>query len=170
MPGQAQNLTQHKFITKAQENANSAADRAKAAADAHAAAEKAAAALRAGIKTPEAKAKGARFTPAVVKPYLNTLNAILADSKKVTTPAQATAFLAKLHPALPKFEQRHRQIMQGYVDFENSGEKTPDNLAAEKMLGDAGNQAEAIDNEFMRIEKFYAAAKPDFQKFRDIFN
>jgi hypothetical protein len=60
--------------------------------------------------------------------------------------------------------------MQGYVDFENSGEKTPDNLAAEKMLGDAGNQAEAIDNEFMRIEKFYAAAKPDFQKFRDIFN
>lgn len=170
MPGQAQNPIHHKFMTKAQENADSAAERAKVAADAHAAAEKAAAALRAGIKTPEAKAKGARFTPDVVKPYLNTLNAILADSKRVTTPAQATAFLAKLHPALPKFENRHKQIMQGYVDFENSGEKTPANLAAEKMLSEAGNQAEAIDGEFARIEKFYGAAKSDFQKFRDIFN
>lgn len=169
VPGQAQHsLT--KTISKAQEKANAAAAKAKTAAEAQASAEKAAANLRAGIKTPEAKAAGARFTPAVVKPYLDTLNAMLADSKGVTTAAQAPAFLDKFRSALPRLTESHKKVMDGYADFDNSGAKTPDNLNAEKMLTDAGTQAEAIDNELTRIEKIYGAAKPDFQKFRDLYN
>jgi hypothetical protein len=170
VPGQAQNFNQHKVMSRAQDNANAAAARAKAAAQAHDAAERAAAALRSGAKTPEGKAKGARFTPAVVKPYLDHLSAILSASKGVTTPTQAGAFLEKFRSILPRLAQGQKQVMNGYVDFENSGEKTPANLEAEKMLTEAGNRAEAIDNELTRIEKFYGAAKPEFQKFRDLFN
>jgi hypothetical protein len=170
VPGQAQNFNQHKVMSKTQENANAAAARAKAAAQAQAAAERAAAALRTGSKTPEGKAKGARFTPAVVKPYFDHLNAMLSASKGVTTPAQASAFLEKFRAVFPRLEEGHKRVMQGYVDYENSGEKTSGNLNAEKMLTEAGNRAEAIDNELTRIEKFYGAAKPDFQKFRDHYN
>lgn len=166
----AQNSVAPNAINKVAAEAKAAAEKAeanaKAAAEKSVAAAKSLAEIRKGVIPLPPKGFGAKFHPSLVKPYSDNLNGLLAQMKLVTTPQHAIAFGEKFKASLPSMETSHKNVMAAFADAINSGEKTADNTAAEKMLTEAAVKSEAIDKEMDRIEKLHASVKVHFVKFR----
>jgi hypothetical protein len=174
-PAFAQGPNPNHALKHAARDAKEAADAAAAAARAApqaaatqaATAEKVAADTRAGKLAPP-KGRGDKFTPATVKPYVDTLAAIAADLKATSSAAEASAYGAKFKAQLAIVESSRHSVLSAYAGAISAGLKSPDRDAAEKLLSSAGGLAEAIEGDMPRVQKLNPALAADFKKFGDL--